>query len=289
MMTFPPSMRNTNDYPIDKSIRTSNGLAIGTVTGRLPTKYHQRGRASLQITGATTDGIDPYSLKTCDILGKRHGKKWYTDHIGIQYLAGESGYRQITIIWVNVHVYAAIAELHFGNAKKLPLHHILLSLDTTNAAIEDMFSMTLLGANVDKSVNNGRGPYVFRISGQLYHWIGSLCPKEGQSPMFMQLYIYDTTNELKNWLSHFSDERQSELKEEIVEGLIEFLDTHNALVQLFRTARNKHTDADVPEFKVRLYNVIGTRQYELPTSETIGAIVFGDSSTTENEFDLIIE
>ncbi|GKC79463.1 hypothetical protein Tco_1130237 [Tanacetum coccineum] len=34
---------------------------------------------------------------------------------------------------------------------------------------------------------------------------------------------------------------------------------------------------------------IGTRQYELPTSETIGAIVFGNSSATENEFDLIIE
>nr|GEX08270.1 nucleic acid-binding, OB-fold protein [Tanacetum cinerariifolium] len=48
-------------------------------------------------------------------------------------------------------------------------------------------------------------------------------------------------------------------------------------------------DADVPEFKVRLYNVNGTRQYELPTSETIGAIVFGESSTTENKFDLIIE
>ncbi|GJS92889.1 DNA helicase [Tanacetum coccineum] len=156
-------------------------------------------------------------------------------------------------------------------------------------AYNQMFSMTSLGANVDKSINNGRGPYVFRISGQLYHWIGSLCPEEGQSPRFLQLYIYDTTNEVKNRLSHFSDEHQAELKEEIVEGLIEFLDKHNALVQLFWTARNKHMDADIPEFKVRLYNVIGTRHYELPTSETIGAIVFADSSAIENEFDLIIE
>nr|GEX22064.1 helitron helicase-like domain-containing protein [Tanacetum cinerariifolium] len=111
-------------------------------------------------------------------------------------------------------------------------------------AYNQMFSMTSLGANIDKSINNGKGPYVFRIS---------------------------------------------ELKKEIVEGLIEFLDNHNALVQLFQTARNKHIDADVLEFKVRHYNVIGTRQYELPTSETIGAIVFGDSSITENKFDLIIE
>nr|GEX57909.1 DNA helicase [Tanacetum cinerariifolium] len=49
-------------------------------------------------------------------------------------------------------------------------------------AYNQMFRMTSLGANNDKSINNGKGPYVFRISGQLYHWIGSLCPEEGQSP-----------------------------------------------------------------------------------------------------------
>ncbi|GKF31160.1 hypothetical protein Tco_0100958, partial [Tanacetum coccineum] len=45
-------------------------------------------------------------------------------------------------------------------------------------AYNQMFSMTSLGANVDESINNGRGPYVFKISGQLYHWIGSLCPAD---------------------------------------------------------------------------------------------------------------
>nr|GEV01017.1 DNA helicase [Tanacetum cinerariifolium] len=39
-------------------------------------------------------------------------------------------------------------------------------------------------------------------------------------------------------------------------GLIELLDNHNALVQLFRTARNKLDKANVPEFKVKLYNVV---------------------------------
>nr|GEV24287.1 DNA helicase [Tanacetum cinerariifolium] len=136
-------------------------------------------------------------------------------------------------------------------------------------AYNQMFNMTSFVANIDKSINNGKRPYVFRISGQLYHWIGSLCPEEGQSLRFLQLYIYDKTNEVKNRLSHFTDDHQSKLKKEIVEGLIEFLDNHNALVQLSRTARNKHIDADVPEYKVRLYNVIGTRQYELPTSKTI--------------------
>nr|GEX45435.1 DNA helicase [Tanacetum cinerariifolium] len=147
--------------------------------------------------------------------------------------------------------------------------------------------MTSLGVNVDNSINNGKGPYIFRVSGQIYHWIGSMCPEEGSDPRFLQLYIYDTTNEVKNRMAHFGGNHQNGLKKEIVEDLIEFLDNHSALVQLFRIARDKYMDLEIPEFKVRLYNVVGTRRYEVPTPETIGAIVFGDSSTKDNEFDLI--
>nr|GEZ26286.1 hypothetical protein [Tanacetum cinerariifolium] len=109
-------------------------------------------------------------------------------------------------------------------------------------AYNQMLSMASLRANIDSSINNGRGPYVLRISRQIYHWIGSMCPSEGH---------------------------------------IELLDNHNALVQLFRTASNKLDEANVPEFKVKLYNVVGTRRYELPTPETIGAIVFGETSIME--------
>ncbi|GJS84524.1 ARID DNA-binding domain-containing protein [Tanacetum coccineum] len=118
-------------------------------------------------------------------------------------------------------------------------------------AYNQMFSMTSLGANIDNSVNTGKGPYVFRVSGQIYHWIGSMCPDEGKPPRFLQLYICDTTNEVNNRLAHFHNNHDSKLKKEIVEGLIEFLDDHNALVQLFRTARDKYMEADIPEFKMR--------------------------------------
>jgi hypothetical protein len=36
-----------------------------------------------------------------------------------------------------------------------------------------------LDAKVDESVTGGRGSYSFRIQGELYHKIGSLCPAEG--------------------------------------------------------------------------------------------------------------
>ncbi|GKA76322.1 DNA helicase, partial [Tanacetum coccineum] len=76
---------------------------------------------------------------------------------------------------------------------------------------------------------------------------------EGGPPRFLQLYIYDTKNEVDNRMSHFGGDN-SELRRDIVEGLIELLDNHNALVQLFRTAREKLLDSQFPPFKVRLFN-----------------------------------
>lgn len=61
-----------------------------------------------------------------------------------------------------------------------------------------MFSFTSMGAKQDMSVNKGRGPYCYRIQGQNYHRMGSLLPEEGKPPMFAQLYIYDTDNEIQN-------------------------------------------------------------------------------------------
>jgi hypothetical protein len=55
-----------------------------------------------------------------------------------------------------------------------------------------MFAFTSTGGLVDKEINKGHGPYVFRMRGQNYHHIGSLLPEEGSKPHWAQLYIYDT-------------------------------------------------------------------------------------------------
>ncbi|GJY69946.1 hypothetical protein Tco_0472928 [Tanacetum coccineum] len=48
------------------------------------------------------------------------------------------------------------------------------------------------------SVNQGHGTYCYRIQGENYHRMGTLLPDEGKPPMFAQLYIYDTQNEIDN-------------------------------------------------------------------------------------------
>ena len=61
-----------------------------------------------------------------------------------------------------------------------------------------MFSFTSMGGKIDSSINRGNAPYIFRLSGQNYHSIGSLLPERGLKPKFSQLYIYDTDNEIAN-------------------------------------------------------------------------------------------
>ena len=58
--------------------------------------------------------------------------------------------------------------------------------------------MTSLGCNQDTEINRDRGgPFVFRVQGRLYHWIGSLLPQPESSPVYAQLYIYDPQEALE--------------------------------------------------------------------------------------------
>lgn len=61
-----------------------------------------------------------------------------------------------------------------------------------------IFAFTSIGAKVDVTINKKFGPYIFRISGQNHHIMGSLLPLNGQQPKFAQLYIYDVENEVDN-------------------------------------------------------------------------------------------
>ncbi|GKD34101.1 hypothetical protein Tco_1249610 [Tanacetum coccineum] len=74
-------------------------------------------------------------------------------------------------------------------------------------AYNQMFAMTSFRAKVDDSVNRVRRPYVFKVSSQIYHWIGSLCLEEGHYSRFLQLYIYDTQAEVANRMAKVSGQQ----------------------------------------------------------------------------------
>ena len=92
-----------------------------------------------------------------------------------------------------------------------------------------LFAFTSMGANIDRSVNDGRDPPVFKIHGQVHHHIVSLLPCDGSPPKFLQLYIYDTSNDVQNRIRalHPTDQADESLDPSIIESLIKILDEHN--------------------------------------------------------------
>ncbi|PWA43640.1 replication protein A 70 kDa DNA-binding subunit [Artemisia annua] len=102
--------------------------------------------------------------------------------------------------------------------------------------------------------------------------------KERDPPEFFKILFRD---------KHFLD--NSGLKPEIVQTLIHILDDNNELVQVFRTTRDRIEEGNVPEFKIQLYNVSGAQEYQLPSSGTLGGIVFQPDPNSHTDYDMIVE
>jgi len=56
--------------------------------------------------------------------------------------------------------------------------------------------MTLVEVKIDNSVTKQSGPYCFKIQGELHHLTGALLPYGDQTPMYAQIYILDTAEQL---------------------------------------------------------------------------------------------
>ena len=67
------------------------------------------------------------------------------------------------------------------------------------------------------------------------------------------------------------------------------MNNHNALVQLFRTTRDKLQESTIPEFQIRLFGVARANQYELPTTDNIGAIVYDGGPKSITDYDVVLE
>ncbi|XP_076950384.1 uncharacterized protein LOC143623335 [Bidens hawaiensis] len=144
---------------------------------------------------------------------------------------------------------------------------------TNIRAYNSMFSMTSFGAKVDDFINDGSAPCVFKVEGHIHHLIGSLCPPPNESPWFLQMYVYDTDNELSNRIGVFSDDGRSHIRQETVTLLMDVLATTNELVKLFRTAKDLCSSSDVSNFSIRLYSSHNAHSHDKPFSGSIGAII----------------
>ena len=150
-----------------------------------------------------------------------------------------------------------------------------------------MFCYTSFGANIDHSINTGRGPYTFRVNGQSYHRIGSLLPRQGTQPKYAQLYFFDTGNEIKNRMGAFlAKDGEGVVDANIVARLIKMFDHSNSITKAFRMARDWCDSHNSAKFELRLLSGrSASRQYNSPTVPEIAALItndFGDGIPTRD-------
>ena len=160
-----------------------------------------------------------------------------------------------------------------------------------------MFAMTSMGAKINETINDGRGPYVFKVSGQICHRIGSLRPT-GERPEYAQLYMFDTVREVSNQINVASSSRSAssssssfQANEGIVQSLIQMLNTQNPIVKLFRTASQRLAGGDSDHLTIRIYGKPDAHGdiYSAPVASQVVGFVVGDIGSSNVGRDIIIQ
>ncbi|XP_019152280.1 PREDICTED: uncharacterized protein LOC109149095, partial [Ipomoea nil] len=149
-----------------------------------------------------------------------------------------------------------------------------------------------MGGKIDRTLNNGTAPPVFRLHGQNFHLLGSLMPEFGSRPKFAQLYIYDTQNEIQNRIDAIrEDDVHNKLHAEIVQDIQDALDQNNVLVKSFRMARTEIETNPMAEIKIKLIGKRNkdARTYNLPQVSEVAALIVGDLDPNMGERDILVE
>ncbi|KAJ3684336.1 hypothetical protein LUZ61_013500 [Rhynchospora tenuis] len=155
-----------------------------------------------------------------------------------------------------------------------------------------MFAFTSMGVQVDESVNAGPGPYVFKVSGQLCHLLGSLLPDGDDPPRFAQLYMYDTEHEISNRMAPFpSTDQSSAPRPHIVRALKEMLDEYNPYAQAYRSVRERvlADSTDLLRLQIRADRARGDSRYSAPTASEVAGLIVGDLDSQHFVRDIIVE
>ncbi|KAI8888505.1 hypothetical protein K501DRAFT_173085, partial [Backusella circina FSU 941] len=128
--------------------------------------------------------------------------------------------------------------------------------------------LTPVAVNFDISVQNSHcGAYAFRIHGSIYHTIGSLLPTENNPPVFSQIYVFDTSNEIRNRHSlaiHINVQTLQELQC-LMNDINPIVKDFKTMAQFIR--ENPKQLADI-SMVFRAERVPDTRRYNAPTTST---------------------
>jgi hypothetical protein len=124
----------------------------------------------------------------------------------------------------------------------------------------------------------GRGPYTFRLHGQVYHKVGTLHPTEGQLPRYGQLYIIEGDQAIEHRLA---DRRNQNCRREVLTLLTVVLECVNPFVgaykHMYEVEQEQQTIAEdlgiePPEVTMFIKRGHDQRRYNEPRHDEVAAV-----------------
>jgi len=133
--------------------------------------------------------------------------------------------------------------------------------------------MILVGVKIDNSVTRQSGPYCFKIQGELHHLTGALLSHGDQTPIYAQIYILDTAEQL-----NIRRANNNNLDPVVMDNLQTMLLDSHSYIGRYRHAYEliKEKPADKQQkVKIRLHVNLqqDQRTHNLPTAEEIAVII----------------
>ena len=177
------------------------------------------------------------------------------------------------------------------------LYHLLTTQDQIGKAFRDhirnynnSLAMTSVGRTVDHSLNNGGGPWIFKLHGELTHRIGSLLPPPDSTPSYAQLYIYDSEYALE---CRLANRFNSMLQQDTLHELQDMLYRSHPAVHLYRQAFE--LTANLPPAQHRTIALhfdenCDRRRYNHPDAsvQEIAVIIPGEGDQIKHSQDIIL-
>lgn len=173
---------------------------------------------------------------------------------------------------------AAPGNLHYLYNPRTPeqkelASHFRQNIQTYNSA----FAFASFGGKIDHGINQGQGPFVFKVNGEIYHWHGTLIPDEGEAPSYAQLYFYDAATATNACLGHNAN---AHLQWGILTNIHQTLLEYNHIARAYLHAKELLQNVPHADVSMQLNITHGTdlRRYNLPPEqgESIAVIIPND-------------
>ena len=139
-------------------------------------------------------------------------------------------------------------------------------------------SFASMGAHVDHL--SGRGPYVFRVHGQICHRTGHMHPEDGAQRQYCQLFVIDSAMANAQRMQHQANQR---LNANVIQNVDEIIRQNNIYAKAYRMLgeieqeekeRAEQNNHSLPTVNMAFRRDRNTdrRRYNLPTVDEVAMI-----------------